>query len=404
MTNNLIIHIIFLSLLLTCNNVYASTFLLKCTTTNVEEGTKIELSYTTLKENKWIDIVDSTKVTNSEFVFQGDIKGITAARLDFVNRFIRIYIEPTQMQLCFDGDRPYRYQLKGTTVEYENVELRKQLQPYMEFYFELLDSVVSLSEKIHVIKGDVRMKDSLYHTINNIVEINKANHSKMDRMYLDFSSKHPSFRIIPDLLYLISKSESICIDSVCSIYNSLPNPIKNSIMGQFALKEIEEQKNKGAIKKIAINDTSPNFVRKSISGDMIELANYQNKTFVLLDFWASWCLPCLKEIPKMKEIYEKYNEKGLTIIGISLDKTKDSWSTTISKNKLDAWAQILSSETNEKDDKNNKLSRYDLAHLYNCSTIPFYVLINKEGKVVAKWEYMGDVQLKELDMFFNQKK
>ena len=52
---------------------------------------------------------------------------------------------------------------------------------------------------------------------------------------------------------------------------------------------------------------------------MVELANYKNKTFVLLDFWASWCMLCLKEIPKMKEVYKKYNEKGLTIIGISLD-------------------------------------------------------------------------------------
>ena len=46
---------------------------------------------------------------------------------------------------------------------------------------------------------------------------------------------------------------------------------------------------------------------------MVELANYKNKTFVLLDFWASWCMPCLKEIPKMKEVYKKYNEKGLLV-------------------------------------------------------------------------------------------
>ena len=127
-----------------------------------------------------------------------------------------------------------------------------------------------------------------------------------------------------------------------------------------------------------------NFIRKSISGDMVELANYKNKTFVLLDFWASWCMLCLKEIPKMKEVYKKYNEKGLT---------KDSWSEAIRKNNLNVWPQILSSETNEKDEKENNLS-----YLYNCDAIPFYVLIDEEGKVVAKWEHIGDVQLKELDM------
>ena len=88
---------------------------------------------------------------------------------------------------------------------------------------------------------------------------------------------------------------------------------------------------------------------------MVELANYKNKTFVLLDFWASWCMLCLKEIPKMKEVYKKYNEKGLTIIGISLDRVKDSWSEAIRKNNLNVWPQILSSETNEKDEKENNL-------------------------------------------------
>lgn len=104
-------------------------------------------------------------------------------------------------------------------------------------------------------------------------------------------------------------------------------------------------------------------------------------------------MPCLKEIPKMKEVYKKYNEKGLTIIGISLDRVKDSWSEAIRKNNLNVWPQILSSETNEKGEKENNLS-----YLYNCDAIPFYVLIDKEGKVVAKWEHIGDVQLKELDM------
>ena len=124
-----------------------------------------------------------------------------------------------------------------------------------------------------------------------------------------------------------------------------------------------------------------NFIRKSISGDMVELANYKNKTFVLLDFWASWCMPCLKEIPKMKEVYKKYNEKGLTIIGISLDRVKDSWSEAIRKYNLNVWPQILSSETNEKDEKENNLS-----YLYNCDAIPFYVLIDKEGKILVNEE------------------
>ena len=68
----------------------------------------------------------------------------------------------------------------------------------------------------------------------------------------------------------------------------------------------------------------------------------------------------------------------MTIIGISLDRVKDSWSEAIRKYNLNVWPQILSSETNEKDEKENNLS-----YLYNCDAIPFYVLIDKEGKIVS---------------------
>ena len=105
-------------------------------------------------------------------------------------------------------------------------------------------------------------------------------------------------------------------------------------------------------------------------------------------------MPCLKEIPKMKEVYKKYNEKGLTIIGISLDRVKDSWSEAIRKYNLNVWPQILSSETNEKDER----AMIQLHHNLLEYGHKYYVLIDKEGKVVAKWEHIGDVQLKELDM------
>lgn len=76
-------------------------------------------------------------------------------------------------------------------------------------------------------------------------------------------------------------------------------------------------------------------------------------------------MPCLKEIPKMKEVYKKYNEKGLTIIGISLDRVKDSWSEAIRKNNLNVWPQILSSETNEKDERRITCRTYTIVMLFH---------------------------------------
>ena len=66
-------------------------------------------------------------------------------------------------------------------------------------------------------------------------------------------------------------------------------------------------------------EKAPDFTLESINGDTIKLSDYRGKV-VILDFWATWCRPCVMEIPHYKELYEAYKDSGLAIIGIALDK------------------------------------------------------------------------------------
>ena len=129
-------------------------FLLNGTITNIEDQTAINISYIKMQDGEYVNIQDSANVIEGKFSFEGDIEGLTAARLDFSNRFIHIYMEPCRMCLCIDGKKPYRYNLKGPKVENENIEFREQLRPYMELYFKLLDKVMDLSNQIDYVKED----------------------------------------------------------------------------------------------------------------------------------------------------------------------------------------------------------------------------------------------------------
>ena len=95
----------------------------------------------------------------------------------------------------------------------------------------------------------------------------------------------------------------------------------------------------------------------------------------------------------MKKLYNKYSKKGFTIISISSDKDRNDWLNAINKYQLEAWLQILRVE-----DNNNSVSNPDnISLLYNVEAIPHFILIDKQGKVIANWSYLGEEQLSEID-------
>lgn len=114
------------------------------------------------------------------------------------------------------------------------------------------------------------------------------------------------------------------------------------------------------------------YVDFSIKGDsVVKLSDYVKPgCYTLVDFWASWCGPCRREMPVIKELYEKYNSRGLNVVGVAVwDKPADS-EKAISQLEL-PWQQILDAQTVPTD-------------LYGISGIPHIMLIDPEGVIVAR--------------------
>ena len=110
---------------------------------------------------------------------------------------------------------------------------------------------------------------------------------------------------------------------------------------------------------------------KTLEGEPLSLDSYKGKV-VLLDFWATWCGPCIGELPNLQTAYKTYNPKGFDIIGISLDEDEEALRSFV-KEKAMAWPEIFDGKGWEAGD----------AKTYGVRAIPFTLLIGKDGNIAA---------------------
>jgi peroxiredoxin len=323
--------------------------------------------------------VDSAVVSeDGEFYFKVKPKEISFYLLKLSkNNFITLLIDKGEnVEITADAKQMVKsYTVTGS----KGSELIRELNAHLQVNYERLDSLASVYED-NKKKGNpdiLKIKascDSVYKIIfldeksflKNFIDRNTSSLSCLIAVYQQFGREFMfNFNNKEDIAYFEKLDNAL--------FAKYPeNQHAKDLHERIAeIKRIDAERQL-AENKLAIGAEAPDFTSETPAGTSVSLSSFKGKC-VLIDFWASWCKPCRAANPKMVKLYKKFKDKNFTILGVSLDKEKESWTKAIKDDNL-TWPQL------------SDLKFWDspVAKLYNVQAIPYSVLIDKEGKIAAK--------------------
>lgn len=296
---------------------------------------------------------DSIQIKEGKFTFTGkvDMPELYYLKLQDIDGAFPFFIENAAITLDLYADSLDKSVVKGSASHDVFVAYQKDELVYNQQMEKLYGEYMQAKETNDTIA--LKKVESSYDSVQNA-------QSKFTKEYILKNGKS-----VVAAYLAISNAYAYNLEDLQAINKAMDPTIANSVY----VKKLAERE--AILMKIQPGQPAPDFTMNDTTGAPISLSSFKGQV-VLVDFWASWCGPCRAENPNVVAAYKKFNSKGFTVFGVSLDTDKEKWLQAIAKDGL-TWKHV------------SDLVGWDnaAAKQYGVMSIPANFLLDKDGIIVA---------------------
>lgn len=336
-------------------------------------------------------VQDSAAIRNGAFEFKGQLDGPVMAYFMGAAKSMSMgdpnvtsfFLEPGNLTMEVTAGDFRNLKLKGSRTQDEVAALEILKKPQMDQMrvlsaaYEKANMAYSAARKAGKSEAEVEALKEAATAAKDKMDPLRAEMDKIDMAYIN---SHPdSYYSVYALRW---KASALPLAESKQLYAKLSDRVKQSSYGKEIAKEIKslEGGSPGSIASV--------FSSTDINGQPLSLADFKGKKYVLLDFWASWCVPCRKGNPHLLSLYGKYKDQGLEIIGISDDDSNhEAWKKAVAQDKIGVWKHVLRGlkRVGNTFDKSS-----DISEPYAIHTLPTKILIDKNGMIIGRYGGGGE--------------